>query len=80
LLWVRLVVERGRHHQPGCCDDCEQRYASCRRKTGRSHHKQDACVTDLRLVQERVALDDHERDNRRPEAEANEPGAHAMRH
>jgi hypothetical protein len=79
LLVVGFFPVRGRDHQPDCRDDREQRYASRSGDTRRTEHEQEARVPNLRLVQERIALDDHERDNRRPEAETNEPGAHATR-
>jgi hypothetical protein len=78
-LLVRFFLERSRDNQADCRDDCEQRYASRCRKTSGPDHKQEARVANFRLVQERIAFNDHEYGNRRPEAEANEPAAHATR-
>jgi hypothetical protein len=79
LLVVGFFPVRGRDHQSDCRDGREQRYASRSGDARRAEHEQGARVPDLRLVQERIAFDDHECGNRGPKAEADEPAAHATR-
>jgi hypothetical protein len=78
-LVVRLIVERSRDRQSDCRDDREQHKARRCSETSGPEHVQDAGMTNFRLVQERIAFDDNKCDSRRPEAEADEPCAHATR-
>jgi hypothetical protein len=79
LLLSGVVAECGRDRQSDCGDDREEPYASSCGKTSRAEHKQGASVANFRLVQERIAFDNHKCNSRRPEAEAHEPAAHATR-
>jgi hypothetical protein len=79
LLLGRLIAECGGDRQPDCSDDCEEPDANRSGKTSGADHKQGARVAYFRLVQERVAFDNNKCDNRGPEAEAQEPAAHATR-
>ena len=79
LALARRFLERSRNHQTDCRDDREQRYASRCRKTSGPHPEQKARVANFRLVQQRIAFNDHEYGNRCPEAEANKPGADVTR-
>jgi hypothetical protein len=66
LLLERLVAECSGDRQTDCRDDCEEPYAGRCSKTGGPEHKQDTRVANFRLVEERIAFDDHECDNRNP--------------
>jgi hypothetical protein len=77
LLLERLIAERGGDSQSDCRDDREQPYASRSGKASGPKHEQDTRLTNAQLVQERIASDNDKCDSRGPEAQADEPCAHA---